>query len=168
VIAALRIVALAASLAAAQAAGPDRDATVAERDAAFWRAYNACDAAAIRQFFTEDVEFYHDRGGATVGLDALDAAIRKNLCGGGARVRRAAVDGSVRVSTLRDGERVYAAIVAGEHTFHVTQPGKPEFLDGQARFTHLWRLQDGVWRMSRVLSYDHGPPAARQPAGAAP
>jgi hypothetical protein len=161
-IAPLTTLAVVAWLAVAQAAATaDPAAALRERDAAFWRTYNACDTAAFRQFFTEDVEFYHDKGGLTLGLTALDAALRKNLCGGETRVRRAPLDATIRISILRDGERVYGAIVSGEHVFHVTQPGKPEFLDGQARFANLWRLQDGVWRMSRVLSYDHGPPAAR-------
>lgn len=156
----LALLLLAGALAAPQAPSPDFAAAVRERDAAFWRAYNACDTAAFRQFFTDDVEFYHDRAGLTLGLTALDASIRKNLCGGPTRVRRAPLDATIRVSILRDGDRVYGAIVSGEHVFHVTQPGRPEFPDGQARFANLWRLQDGVWRMSRVLSFDHGPPAA--------
>ena len=52
---------------------------------------------------------------------------------------------------------VYGAILSGEHVFYVRQKGKPEVLDGRAKFTHLWLLKDGVWKMSRVLSYDHGP-----------
>jgi hypothetical protein len=148
---------LAAAVLAAQPVVPDPAIAVRERDAAFWQAYNACATAAFRDFLTGDVEFYHDRGGVTTGLDALDAALKKNLCGGETRIRRAPVAETIRISILRDGERVYGAIVSGEHVFYVTQPGKPEFLDGRARFANLWRLSDGAWRMSRILSYDHGP-----------
>ena len=31
----------------------------------FWQAYNKCDVEAMITFFTEDVEFYHDKGGPT-------------------------------------------------------------------------------------------------------
>ena len=154
----LRILAVVVSLAAVQPAAPaDPAGVVQARDDAFWRAYNACDTAAFRGFFTADVEFYHDRGGPTIGLEALDAALAKNLCGGGNRLRREPVDGTIRLSILRSGDTVYGAIVAGEHLFYVREPGKAEFLDGQAHFVSLWLLKDGAWKMARLLSYDHGP-----------
>jgi hypothetical protein len=139
-----------------RADAPD-EAAVRARDTAFWAAYNACETPKFRGFFTDDVEFYHDRGGATLGLAALDAALGKQLCGGDSRLRREAVDDTVHVFLLRDGGTVYGAILEGEHRFYVTQPGKAEFLDGRARFAHLWRFADGTWKMSRILSYDHGP-----------
>jgi hypothetical protein len=159
--AALVIFAAITTLAAAQPAATDPAAIVQARDDAFWRAYNACETAAFRGFFTGDVEFYHDRGGPTIGLDALDAALAKNLCGGASRLRREPVDGTVRLSILRNGDTVYGAIVAGEHLFYVRPPDKPEFLDGRARFVTLWLLNDGAWKMARLLSYDHGPPTPR-------
>jgi hypothetical protein len=161
----LMIAAAVASLAAAQAPAAltsgDPSAIVQARDDAFWRAYNACDTAAFRGFFTADVEFYHDRGGPTIGLDALDASLAKNLCGGGNRLRREPVEGTVRLSILRNGDTVYGAVVAGEHLFYVREPGKAEFLDGRARFVTLWLLKDGAWKMARLLSYDHGPATPR-------
>jgi len=159
----LHVLAAVAALAVAQppAAAPDPAAAVQARDDAFWRAYNACDTAAMRTFFAADVEFYHDRGGPTIGLEALDAALAKNLCGGGNRLRREPVDGTVRLSILRNGDAVYGAIVAGEHYFYVREPGKAEFLDGRARFVSLWLLKDGAWKMARLLSYDHGPATPR-------
>lgn len=144
------------------AAAVDPAAAVAERDAGFWRVYNACDVAAVEGFLTADVEFYHDRGGPLTGWAALAPALKSGLCGGATRVRRAPVEGTVRISILKQGDAVYGAVMSGEHVFYVTQPGKAEFLDGHARFTHLWRLQDGAWRMSRILSYDHGPPPERR------
>jgi len=34
-------------------------------------------------------------------------------------------------------------------------PGGGETLVGIARYSHLWRREDGVWRVARILSYDH-------------
>ena len=155
------LVSLGAAPAAAQPAAADPVTAVRERDDAFWKAYNACDTAAFRGFFRADVEFYHDRGGPTIGLDALDAALAKNLCGGGNRLRREEVAGTVRWSILRSGDSIYGAVVAGEHLFYVRPPDKPEFLDGRARFVSLWLLEGGAWKMARLLSFDHGPPTPR-------
>jgi hypothetical protein len=41
--------------------------------------------------------------------------------------------------------------------FYIQEKGKDEYVDGHARFTHLWMLKDSVWKMYRVISYDHGP-----------
>jgi ketosteroid isomerase-like protein len=142
---------------AAEVAG-DVSAAVRERDAAFWKAYNACDVKAMAEYFTEDVEFYHDRGGPTIGHPAFVASLRKDLCGNpDFRIRREAVDGSVHVFPMKKADAVYGAVLSGEHVFYVNEKGKPEFLDGRAKFTHLWTVKGGVWKMSRVLSYDHGP-----------
>jgi hypothetical protein len=154
-------VALAAAHPTAQPAQTDPVAAARERDAAFWRAYNTCETAAFAGFFTTDVEFYHDRGGATIGLAALDATLVKNLCGGASRLRREIVPDTVRWSTLRNGDTIYAALVSGEHLFYVRQPDTPEILDGRARFVTLWLLKDGTWKMARLLSYDHGPATPR-------
>jgi hypothetical protein len=139
----------------------DPVAPVQAREDAFWKAYNACDTAAFRAFFTADVEFYHDRGGPTIGLDALDTALAKNLCGSASKLRREAVPETLRWSILRSGDTIYGAIVAGEHVFYVREPGKAEFLDGRARFLTLWLLKDGAWKMARLVSYDHGPATRR-------
>jgi hypothetical protein len=32
-------------------------------------------------FFADDVEFYHDKAGVTLGKEALTEAVKKNICG---------------------------------------------------------------------------------------
>jgi hypothetical protein len=138
--------------------GPQDAAAVLQRDSLFWKAYNVCDVKSMGEFFTEDVEFYHDRGGPSLGIASLIGETRDHLCGNpDSRLRREPVEGTVRLFPLRKANVVYGAVLAGEHVFYVLDKGKPERLDGRARFTHLWLLKDGAWRMSRILSYDHGP-----------
>ncbi|WP_298738730.1 DUF4440 domain-containing protein [uncultured Chitinophaga sp.] len=132
-------------------------ATIVHKDSLFWHGYNACDTNVMRAYFAEDVEFYHDKGGVTMGLEALVASFKNNLCSGNFRLRREAVEGSMKVFPLRKNDVIYGAILSGEHVFYVKEQGKQEYADGLAKFTHLWMLQNGEWKMTRVLSYDHGP-----------
>jgi hypothetical protein len=129
-----------------------------EKDSLFWVAYNNCNVEAMGSVLTDDVEFYHDKGGATIGRDTMMKVIKMNLCSNDSfRLRRAPVKGTVNVYVMNKNNVPYGAIISGQHVFYVNQKGKQEFLDGLARFAQLWLLKDGEWKMSRILSYDHGP-----------
>src|SRR5712672_2389002 len=79
-------------------------ALILERDGRFWSAYNACDTETMKGFFTDDVEFYHDKGGITKGSNALLDGIKSNLCGNNkTRLRREVVAGSVKVFPFAEG-----------------------------------------------------------------
>ena len=132
--------------------------TVLSLDSAFWGTYNTCDATSFDKYFTNDIEFYHDKGGIMKGIDELVATTKRNLCSDdNFRLRREAVPGTVKFFPLKSDNKVYGAILSGQHVFYILQKGKSPRPDGLARFTHLWLLTDAGWRMSRVLSYDHGP-----------
>ncbi len=140
----------------AQAEPPNVTATILHLDSAFWNAYNNCDTAHFKNFFTDDVEFYHDKGGITSGTKALIESLDKNICGTESnRLRREAVAGTVHVYPMQNGQEIYGAIISGEHVFYITEKGKPEYLTGAANFTQLWLLKNGVWKMARILSYNH-------------
>ncbi len=142
----------------AQATEENVSATISHLDSAFWKAYNNCDTAAYTNFIWDDVEFYHDKGGITDGAKALSQSLAKNLCSNANyRLRREAVAGTVHVYPMQKDNQLYGAVISGEHVFYITANSKPEYLDGQASFTHLWLLKDGVWKMSRILSYNHHP-----------
>src|SRR5688572_11245632 len=127
-------------------------------DSIFWQHYNSCNIDAMRNFFTDDIEFYHDKGGVINGLDKFLSASKRNLCGDdNFRLRREVVAGSVKIFPMKDGENLYGAILYGQHIFYVLEKGKEPRLDGLARFTHLMLRTESGWKMSRVLSYDHVP-----------
>ena len=60
---------------------------------------------------------------------------------------------------MQHDQEIYGAIITGEHVFYVTANAKPEYLDGQANFSQLWLLKNDVWKMARILSYNHHPAA---------
>lgn len=123
-------------------------------DSLFWKAYNGCDVAKMSELFTDDVEFYHDKGGLMTTKAKVMEATKNALCGNpDFRLRREMVAGSVKVFHLKD----VGGIISGEHVFYINNKGKPEYLDGYGKFLQVWRFENGQWKMSRVLSYDHGP-----------
>lgn len=119
--------------------------TIAAADAAVFAASNRCDLGTMANFFTDDLEFYHDRTGLAVGKADLLQKTKANICG---KMVRELVPGSLEVYPLHD----YGAIQIGTHRF--LHPGEPNNI-GQARFIHIWRNQNGAWRITRVISYDH-------------
>ncbi|MGN6508706.1 MAG: nuclear transport factor 2 family protein [Chitinophaga sp.] len=132
---------------------------ILKKDSLFWHAYNTCDTKASAAFFSDDVEFYHDKGGITLGLTNLVQSLKDGLCKqpDEFRLRREAVPGTVHVFPLSKNDVFYGAVISGEHYFYINQKGKPEYRDGWAKFTHLWLKQNVEWKMTRILSYDHRP-----------
>lgn len=142
-----------------QSSVDELSSTILHKDSLFWEAYNSCDVNSFKVFFTKDLEFYHDKGGITLGIDALIESFNKGVCGEGNnfKLRREAVNGTVHVFPMRKSGVVYGAILIGEHLFYIQEKGKKERADGLAKFSHLWILENDEWRMKRVLSYDHQP-----------
>lgn len=138
--------------------GDDRQTIkkILERDSLFWLAYNTCDTTEIGDFYTDDVEFYHDKVGVSKGKNNIVSSFKKNLCSDNFRLRRQALDSTIKIFLLKNNDTVYGAVMSGEHFFYVIEKGK-ERLDGWAKFTHTWILQSNIWKMTRLLSYDHRP-----------
>jgi hypothetical protein len=113
-------------------------ALILQKDSLFWTAYNSCDTAHFQDFFTEDVEFYHDKGGLTQGRENFTTSMKRNLCSNeNFRLKREAIKGTVKVFPLRNSNVIYAAIISGDHVFYILEKGQKERLDGQAKFTHV-------------------------------
>ena len=57
------------------------DKAITALDNALFDAYNKCDLEKFATFFVDDVEFYHDQGGVTLGRQNLTDSGKKNICG---------------------------------------------------------------------------------------
>jgi hypothetical protein len=123
------------------------DKTIASLDTALFDSYNRCDLERFGAFFADDVEFYHDQGGVTLGKAALTDSVKKNICG---KVTRELVPGTLQVYYMKG----YGAVEMGVHHFH--HPGHEETEPvGEGKFIHLWQYKDSAWKITRVISYDH-------------
>ena len=120
------------------------DKAGAALDAALFDSYNKCDLAKFQSFFVDDVEFYHDQGGVTLGSKSLTDAIKNNICG---KTTRELV--SLKVYYMKG----YGLLETGVHRFH--HPGHEGIGVGEGQFVHLWQFKDGTWKVTRVISYDH-------------
>jgi Domain of unknown function (DUF4440) len=129
---------------------------IMSKDAKFWNSYNSCNTNTMQEFLSNDVEFYHDKGGITIGAESLINSLKQNLCSNlDLKIRREADSNSIEVYLLEKDNVVYGAILKGNHSFYITKTNEKEFLSGKAKFTHLWLLKDNHWKMTRILSYDH-------------
>ncbi|MGN6376218.1 MAG: nuclear transport factor 2 family protein [Sphingomonas sp.] len=155
------IVIVAQSAAPAIAAAPqDDEQAVHAADDAFWHAFNACDAASMGKFLTDDVEFYHDITGLTRSRDALVASMMKGPCGTpGLHLRRALIEGSETFQRIPG----YGAVTTGDHLFYARHGHGPEQAATDARFLVVWKQESGKWLMARIISYDHRPVPYRAP-----
>lgn len=125
--------------------GPLFDELARMDSALFDAAFARCDAAKFRSLFTDDAEFYHDRTGASFG----EAARTMRSCPRDNGVTRTLVPGSLEVYVMQG----FGAVQIGRHVFaRKDEPGSEV-----ARFVHLWKRDDGAWRLARVLSFDHRP-----------
>ncbi len=121
--------------------------TIASLDGAIFDSYNRCDLEKFGTFFIDDVEFFHDQGGVTLGRQNLTESVKKNICG---KVRRELVPGTLEVYPMHG----YGAVEIGVHRFHHPNAEQSE-PTGEAKFVHLWQNKDGAWKITRVISYDH-------------
>ena len=123
------------------------DKVIASLDSALFDSYNRCDLQKFSSFFDENVEFYHDQGGVTLGRQKLTESIKNNICG---KVTRELVPGTLQAHYMKG----YGAVEMGVHRFH--HPGHEDTEGvGEASFIHLWQYKDGAWKITRVISYDH-------------
>jgi hypothetical protein len=122
------------------------DKVIASLDAALFDSYNRCDLEKFSTFFADDVEFYHDQGGVTLGKEKLTESIKKNICSGD--VRRELVAGTLQAHYMKG----YGAVEIGVHRFY--HP-KSNTATGEGRFIHLWQYKDGAWKITRAISFDH-------------
>jgi ketosteroid isomerase-like protein len=127
---------------------PELDKAITALDAKLFDAYNHCDLATFRSLVADDVEFYHDQGGLTLGGEKLTDSVKNNICTGD--TQRVLVPGTLKIYYMKG----YGAIEMGVHRF--LHP-KTEAVNGtgEGSFVHLWRYKDGGWKVTRVLSYDH-------------
>lgn len=122
----------------------------------FERGYNQCDVVNLKKHISDDLRFYHDQGGITDKKAFLENT-EKYLCSNpDSKPIRKLVANSLEVFPLYNGNGViYGAIQNGVHNFYLRSEGKEDEWTSIAKFTHVWILENEIWKLQEVLSYDH-------------
>ena len=120
--------------------------------------FNTCDISQFEKLVSENFEFYHDRSGITTSKKDFIANTRDGLCKLSYKAKRVLDARSLEVYPMENNGVLYGALQSGTHRFYAIEADKPEYLTSTARFMHIWLLEDGQWKLTRVISYDHQQP----------
>ena len=118
--------------------------SIVHMDSVLFGAYNICDLPTMADCFSEDIEFYHDKGGLMTNKDSIMAATKKNICG---KVTRVLIKGSIEVYPIAG----YGAVEMGQHYF-INNQEPPTDHPAIGKFVHTWKNENGKWRLTRVIS----------------
>ena len=120
---------------------------IANLDSSLFAAYNSKNLDLMKTYFTRDLEWYQDNGGL-IGFKKVfenfnsifnrDYDLKRNL-----------IKESLEVHPIEG----YGAIEIGKHQFKHIENCKLEI--GTFKFLMIWKNENGNWKISRVISYDH-------------
>jgi CubicO group peptidase (beta-lactamase class C family) len=131
--------------------------TIISKDSLLFKVgFNTCDINQFETLLTEDFEFFHDEDSISNKKKFL-YNLRNGLCTPSKtyQLRRDLIPGTTEIYPLYKNKVLYGAIQIGMHQFYRITTDKKETPGSIGRFTHLWLLQKGTWKLSRSLSYDH-------------
>mgnify|MGYP000222776324 FL=1 len=120
--------------------------TITHLDSVFFSLYNNCSMQLneYAAFYSDSLEFYHDKGGLSTSKQDVVEGTKKNICG---KVTRELVKGSVEVYPIAG----YGAVEMGLHMFHNNQEkqtGPPKV----SKFVIFWKQINKEWKITKVVS----------------
>ena len=120
---------------------------IAQLDRAMFEAYNSKNLELLKTYFTTDLEWYQDNGGL-MGYEKVFTNFQE-IFNKDYDLKRNLVEGSLEVHPIQD----FGAIEIGKHQFKHMENGQLEV--GTFKFLMIWKNENGTWKISRVVSYDH-------------
>lgn len=129
----------------------------------FQRGFNQCDLVYLENHISDDLRFYHDKSGLQ-DREAFFENTRKYICSDSNKKPIREVDASsLEVFPLYNNGLLYGVIQNGIHHFYLRENGKEDLHTNTAKFTSVWLLENEIWKISEVLSYDHQDPNIDKP-----
>jgi hypothetical protein len=116
-------------------------------DKAFFDAYNSCDMKTQASFYSDEIEFFHDKAGLLKDKTTLLSATEKNICN---KVTRHLIPNSIEVYPIAD----YGVIEIGYHWFFNKQ--EPDEPTKASKFIIFWKKENDTkatgWKITKVVS----------------
>ena len=114
--------------------------------------FNHCDIKQFEILLSDNLKFYHDKDGISDKAKFI-ADLKRGICNNveNRQVKRFLVDGSTEIFPLYKNGTLYGAVQNGEHMFSE----KREKQAGIAKFTNVWQLENGEWKLTSSFSFDH-------------
>ncbi len=122
-------------------------AEIASLDSSVFSSFNNRDVQKFKGYFSEDLEFFHDKGGLTGYAHTIE--FLQTLANSKSDLKRELVTGSLEVFPIPG----YGAMQIGAHRFTHTENNRIE--SATFKFVHIWRKNNNSWKITRVISYDH-------------
>ncbi len=116
-------------------------------DSALFTTYNTKNLELMKSYFTKDLEWYQDNGGL-IGFEKVFFNFQ-SIFNREYDLKRTLIKESLEVHPIEG----YGAIEIGKHQFSHIENGKLEV--GTFKFLMIWKNENGNWKISRVISYDH-------------
>ncbi|WP_298223958.1 class A beta-lactamase-related serine hydrolase [Flavobacterium sp.] len=118
--------------------------------------FNTCDIKQFENLLSDKFEFFHDKDSIS-NKTTFIYNLKNGLCISPTtyQSRRELLNGSTEIYPLCKGKELYGAIQVGIHKFYETISGKAERFASSAKFTHVWILENGQWKLTKSFSYDH-------------
>lgn len=120
---------------------------VANLDSSLFAAYNSKNLDLMKTYFTKDIEWYQDNEGL-IDFERVFSNFQ-SIFNRDYDLKRNLIKESLEVYPIEG----YGAIEIGTHQFKQIENGKLEI--GTFKFLMIWKNDNGNWKISRVISYDH-------------
>lgn len=114
--------------------------------------FNTCDIKQYENLLSDNLKFYHDKDGISDKTKFL-YDLKNGLCKSPEtrQVKRFLVKESTEIFPLYRNGVLYGAIQNGEHLFYESKESEP----GSAKFSNVWMLENGDWKLTTSLSFGH-------------
>ncbi|AWH74451.1 DUF4440 domain-containing protein [Dokdonia sp. Dokd-P16] len=111
-------------------------------DTTLFDSYNTCDLETHASLISEDLEFYHDKGGLSTSKEEYITSMKANICG---KVERILTPDTFEVHEIKD----FGAIALGKHSFHnLVEDSYSE----PSKFITILKNTENGWKITRVIS----------------